>query len=148
MPYYICPNCKERSVDTDGREGFTQQAPACRSCAFGFLFELEHDYYPAPTAGLVACDQEGRILAAGRGVFELTGFREGDLIGRNVGEVFSLSGFESGHDPIALSLEYSVRRLNERLMLKTRSGIEKKVVVDVFPALDDDGGLLVALAAG
>ena len=146
MPYFICPNCKERSVDTDGREGLTQQAPACRSCAFGFLFELEHDYYPAPTAGLVACDQEGRILAAGRGVFELTGFREADLLGRNVSEAFGLSGFESGHDPIALSLEYSGRRLNERLTLKTRAGIEKKVVVDAFPALDTDGGLLVALA--
>ena len=148
MPYFICPNCKERSVDTDGREGFTAQAPACRSCAFGFLFELEHDYYPSPTAGLVACDREGRILAAGRGVFELTGFRESDLLGRNVGEVFSLSGFERGHDPIALSLEYSVRRLNERLRLTTRAGIEKQVVVDVFPALDADGGLLVALATG
>ena len=147
MPYFICPNCKERSVDTDAHEGFSQQAPACRSCSFGFLFELEHDYYPSPTAGLVACDKEGRVLAAGRGVFELTGFREGDLLGRSVGAVFGLSGFESGRDPIALSLEYSVRRLNERLTLRTRAGISKTVVVDVFPALDEDGGLLVALAA-
>jgi PAS domain-containing protein len=147
MPYFICPNCKERSVDTDGREGFSQQAPACRSCSFGFLFEMEHDYYPAPTAGLVACDQGGRILAAGRGVFELTGFREDDLLGRHVGEAFGLSEFETGRDPIELSLEYGVRRLNERLKLTTRSGIKKKVVADVFPALDDDGGLLVALAA-
>ncbi len=146
MPYFICPNCKERSIDTDGREGFSQQAPACRSCSFGFLFELEHDYYPAPTAGLVACDKEGRVLAAGRGVFELTGFRECDLLGRNVGEAFGLSGFETGHDPIALALKYGVRRLNERLLLRARAGMKKTVVVDVFPALDEDGGLLVALA--
>ncbi len=147
MPYFICPNCKERSVDTDGREGFSLQAPACRSCGFGFLFELEHDYYPSPTVGLVACDRDGRILAAGRGVFELTGFREGDLLGRGVGEAFGLSNFANEHDPIALSLEYGVRRLDERLTLRTRSGIEKNVVVDLFPALDDDGGLLVALGA-
>jgi PAS domain S-box-containing protein len=147
MPYYICPNCKERSVDTDGREGFSTQAPACRSCSFGFLFELEHDYYPSPTAGLVACDREGRILAAGRGVFELTGFREQDLIGRPVGEAFSLGGFADGRDPVALSLEWGVRRLNERLTMRTRAGIQKPVTADVFPALDDDGGLLVALAA-
>ena len=147
MPYFICPNCKERSIDTDGREGFSSQAPACRSCSFGFLFELEQDYYPAPTAGLVACDQSGRILAAGRGVFELTGFRESDLLGRSVGDAFGLSGFENGRDPVALSLEYGVRRLNERLQLRTRAGIEKTVVADVFPALDEDGGLLVALAA-
>ena len=148
MPYYICPNCKERSVDTDGREGFSTQAPACRSCSFGFLFELEHDYYPAPTAGLVACDRGGRILAAGRGVFELTGFQEGDLIGRDVAQAFGLSGFTEGRDPIALSLEWGVRRLNERMTLRTRAGIEKPVVADVFPALDDDGGMLVALAPG
>jgi PAS domain S-box-containing protein len=147
VPYYICPNCKERSVDTDGREGFSQQAPACRSCSFGFLFELEHDYYPSPTAGLVVCDQDARILAAGRGVFELTGFREEDLLGRPVREAFCLSDFASGRDPIQLSLEYGVRRLDERLALRTRSGIEKHIAADVFPALDEDGGLLVVLAA-
>ena len=148
MPYYICPNCKERSVDSDGREGFSSQAPACRSCSFGFLFELEHDYYPAPTAGLVACDRDGRILAAGRGVFELTGFQEGDLIGQDVTQAFGLSGFTDGRDQIALALEYAVRRLNEHTTLRTRAGIQKPVVLDVFPALDDDGGLLVALAPG
>lgn len=147
MPFYICPNCKERSVDSDGREGFSQQAPACRSCSFGFLFELEHDYYPAPTAGLVACDQAGRILAAGRGVFELTGFREEDLIGRPVVEAFALGDFANGRNPVELSLEYGVRRLDERLTLRTRGGIAKTVVADVFPALDEDGGLLVVLAA-
>jgi PAS domain S-box-containing protein len=148
MPYYICPNCKERSVDSDGREGFSTQAPACRSCSFGFLFELQDDYYPAPTAGLIACDREGRILAAGRGVFELTGFRETDLIGRTVSEAFNLGGFDEGSDPVALSLEWGVRRLNEHLTMRTRAGIEKHVTADVFPALDDDGGLLVALATG
>lgn len=147
MPYYICPNCKERSIDTDGREGFFDQAPACRSCGFGFLFELEHDYYPAPTAGLVACDRDGRVLATGRGVFELTGFREGDLLGRHVGEALGLGGFADGRDPVALSLEWGVRRLGERVTLRTRAGTEKTVVADVFPALDDDGGLLIALAA-
>ena len=148
MPHYICPNCKERSVDSDGREGFSGQAPACRSCSFGFLFQLQDDYYPAPTAGLVACDRNGRVLAAGRGVFELTGFQELDLLGQDVAKAFGLTGFADGGDPIALSLEWGVRRLNERMTLRTRAGIEKSVVADVFPALDDDGGLLVALAPG
>lgn len=146
MPHYICPNCKERTVDTDGYEGFSSQAPTCRSCSFGFLFELQDDYYPAPTAGLVACDKEGRILAAGRGVFELTGFRESDLLGHPVGEAFSIGGFADGRDPVQLSLEWGVRRLNEKLTIRTRAGIQKHVVADVFPALDEDGGLLVALA--
>jgi hypothetical protein len=147
VPYFICPNCKQRSIDSDGLEGFTRQAVACRSCGFGFLFELEHDYYPAPTAGLVACDREGRVLAAGRGVFELTGFREDELLGRDVVDAFGLGGFVNGQNPVALSLEWGVRRLQQALTLRTRAGIEKRIVADVFPALDADGGLLVALAA-
>ena len=76
VPYYICPNCKDRSIDIDGKEGLSDEAVACRRCGFGFLFELMDDYYPAPDAGLVVCDQQGRILAVGRGVFELTGWSE------------------------------------------------------------------------
>ena len=63
MPYFICPNCKDRSVDDDGRQGLLRQAVACERCGFGFLFELLDDYYPAPNTGLVACDRGGRILA-------------------------------------------------------------------------------------
>ncbi len=81
MAWYICPNCKHRLIDIDGVEGFSQQAPACRRCGFGFLFELLDDYYPAPTTGFVVCDAEGRVLALGRGVFELTGYREEDVLG-------------------------------------------------------------------
>ena len=65
-----------RSTST-GKEGLSDDAVACRRCGFGFLFELMDDYYPAPTAGLVVCDQQGRILAVGRGVFELTGYSRG-----------------------------------------------------------------------
>ena len=78
MPFFICPNCKERSVDLDGYDGFSTQALQCRSCAFGFLYELLEDYYPAPETGFVVCDRNARVLAAGRGVFELTGYRDAD----------------------------------------------------------------------
>ena len=148
MPWYICPNCKERSVDIDGVEGFSEQAPQCRHCGFGFLFELLDDYYPSPNAGLVACDRDGRILAAGRGVFELTGYREGDLMGKDIVEAFGLGGFEEGKSPVALALEWGVRRLGEKLELRSRAGHVKPVTADVFPAYDDDGGLLVALSPG
>jgi PAS domain-containing protein len=146
MPVYICPNCKERSIDVDGYEEFSDRAPACQRCGFGFLFELMDDYYPAPNAGLVVCDRGGRVLAAGRGVFELTGLGESDLLGRNVVEAFDLGGFDDGKNPAALALEWGVRRLGERLDLQTKAGIRKPVTGDFFPALDDDGGLLVVLA--
>ena len=143
MPVYICPNCRERSIDIDGKDGFSRNAPQCRSCGFGFLFELLEDYYPAPSTGFVVCDREARVLAVGRGVFELTGFREADLIGRDVATALTLS------DTTGLELvrEWGVRRLGERLGLRTRAGIEKGVVVDLFPAYDDDGGVLLALTA-
>ena len=143
MPYFICPNCKERSIDHDRREGLTQQAVACQRCGFGFLFELLDDYYPAPGTGFVVCDQKARILAVGRGIFELTGYTEDDLMGRDVVEALELSGFAPDRNPVALSLEWGVRRLGEQLEVTTRAGQQKPVVADIFPAYDDDGGLLI-----
>jgi PAS domain S-box-containing protein len=145
MPYFICPNCKDRSIDHDRRQGLTRQAVSCARCGFGFLFELLDDYYPAPNAGLVACDRGGRILAVGRGVFELTGYRERELMGKEIVTAFGLGGYEEGRNPVALALEWGVRRLGERLELRSRSGHIKPVVADVFPAYDEDGGVLVAL---
>ena len=146
MPFFICPNCKDRSVDHDGRQGILRQAVACERCGFGFLFELLDDYYPAPNTGLVACDRNGRILAAGRGVFELTGYRDADLMGKDVVEAFGLGGFEDGKSPIAVALEWGVRQLGEKLELRSRAGQIKPITADIFPAYDDDGGLLVALS--
>ena len=146
MPYFICPNCKNRSIDHDRRESLTDPtAVGCHRCGFGFLFELMDDYYPAPDAGFVVCDKEGRILAVGRGVFELTGRQEGDLLSVDVVEGLGLSGFDEQNNPAKLALEWGVRRLNERLQLRARSGHTKQVTGDFFPAYDDDGGLLVAL---
>jgi PAS domain S-box-containing protein len=146
VPYFICPNCKERSIDSDGLENLLdRQAVGCHHCGFGFLFELMDDYYPAPTTGFVVCDQQGRVLAVGRGIFELTGYREGDLMGNEVVEALELSGFQDGKNPIALALEWGVRQLARRLELRTAAGAARGVTADVFPAYDEDGGLLVAL---
>ena len=141
MPYFICPNCKQRSIDVDRKEGLYDEAVACHHCGFGFLFELMDDYYPGPNTGFVVCDQEGRVLAIGDGVFELTGYRDSDLIGRQVGEALGLSDVA----PIDVVREWGVRKLGQELEIRTRAGIEKRVVIDFFPAYDDDGGLLLAL---
>jgi PAS domain-containing protein len=141
VPVFICPNCKRRSVDSDGYEGFSSQAVQCRSCGFGFLFELLEDYDPAPATGFLVCDRDTRVLAAGRGVFELTGFRDGELLGHGLVEALSLSD----PSPIEVVREWGVRKLGQELAIRTKGGVEKKVVVDFFPAYDEDGGLLVAL---
>jgi PAS domain-containing protein len=141
VPVFICPNCKRRSVDLDGYEGFSTQAVQCRECGFGFLFELLEDYYPAPGTGFVVCDADGRVLAAGRGVFELTGYRDVDLLGRDVADALALSDTSQ----IAVVREWGVRKLGQKLEIRTRAGLEKNVTADFFPAYDEDGGMLLAL---
>jgi PAS domain-containing protein len=141
VPVFICPNCKQRSVDLDGYDGFSAQAVQCHSCGFGFLFQLLEDYYPAPETGLVVCDRDTRVLAVGRGVFELTGFRDTDLIGRPLVDALALSD----GSPIDVVREWGVRKLGQQLEIRTSAGLSKQVTADFFPAYDEDGGLLVAL---
>src|SRR5438874_6525738 len=133
MPFYICPRCKNRRVDHDGREGFSQEPPSCHHCGFGFMFELLNDYYPAQATGFVVCDQDARVLATGEGVFELTGFKEEDLMGRDLVEALGLSDTEA----VATVREWGVRKLEQQLTLRTHAGIEKPVLADFFPAYDE-----------
>jgi hypothetical protein len=106
VPYFICPNCRQRSIDHDRLENLTNEAVGCAHCGFGFLFELLDDYYPAPGTGFVVCDRGRRILALGQGVFELTGFRETDVLGRDVIEAFTLDS-----DGDANPADVALRRL-------------------------------------
>jgi hypothetical protein len=145
VPYFICPNCKQRSVDHDGLQEIDNVPVACERCGFGFLFELMDDYYPGPNTGFIVSDRDGRILAAGRGVFELSGFREQELLGGDVVERLGLNGWNGNQSPAAIALEWGVRRLGEQLVLRTRAGQTKAITADFFPAYDEDGGLLVAI---
>ena len=61
-------------------------------------------------------------------------------------EAFSLSGYEDGKNPSDLTREWGVRRLGEKLELRTRNGLTQPVNADFFPAYDEDGGLMVALS--
>ena len=82
------------------------------------------------------------MLAVGRGVFELTGYRDADLLGRDVVEALGLSDARADRRRCAsgaCASSASPRGCGRA------SGIEKDVVLDLFPAYDDDGGLLVAL---
>ncbi len=146
VPYFICPNCKRRSIDHDRRDGLTHQAVGCASCGFGFLFELMDDYYPGPATAFVVCDRNRRVLAAGRGVFELTGYSEGELLGREVTEALRMENGAEGPSPAEVAVEWGVRQLDRHLAVITRAGVRKDVRADFFPAYDEDGGLLVALA--
>jgi len=112
---FICPNCGNRTTSSERTAGFRREARGCSKCGFGFLFELMEGFYPAPNTGFVVCDAGGRILAAGRGVFELTGWPEEELMGHDVVGRLDISGYEDGKNPVALALEWGVRRLGEHL---------------------------------
>ena len=146
MPrYWICPNCGNRAIDQDGLDGLSHQAVGCTRCGFGFLFELLEDFYPPANAGFIACDRDARILSAGKGVFELTGFGEKELLGEHLTEALNLSGYD-GQNPVDTVLEWGVRQLDKTLSIRHRSGIVKQVRVDLFPGYDEDGGLLASFA--
>ena len=83
------------------------------------------------------------MIAIGRGVLELSGYREQDVLGHEVMEAFGLRA-EAGDDPAALALEWGVRRLGQKLTIEMRSGTTRPVMGDFFPGYDEDGGLLVA----
>jgi hypothetical protein len=80
------------------------------------------------------------------GVFELTGYGEGDLLGKPLVDAFGLSGFSAEANPVSVVMEWGVRKLDQPLVLRHRSGREKAARVDLFPAYDEDGGLLASLA--
>jgi PAS domain S-box-containing protein len=146
MRHFICPNCHTRAVDDDGLEGLSGQPLGCAHCGFGYVFEILEDFFPPASAGMITCDREGRVLSCGRGVFELTGHEDEDVMGKPVVQAFGMSGFPDGQDPVALVLEWGVRKLDQHLTIRHRSGITKHVRADLFPAYDDDGGLMVSLA--
>jgi PAS domain-containing protein len=144
MPIFICPNCGDRSISTERTAGFKDRARACSKCGFGFVFELLDDYYPAPNAAFFLLDQQGRLIGTGRGARELTGLGDLDVIGRPVQDVLNLE-FEHGEDHVGTALEWGVRVLDKAVTVHAEGDQPESAKADLFPAYDDDGGLLLVL---
>ena len=158
MPFFICPSCGNRELSAERTAGFSARPKSCPKCGFGFLFELLDDYYPAPDAAFFTCDEKARVIDVGRGGFELTGLKDEDVIGRPVRDVLGLSWVERGDDgetadtdsdgntdPIETTLEWGVRSLGKRVEVQAEGDLPASAVADIFPAYDDDGGLLIVL---
>jgi PAS domain-containing protein len=158
VPFFICPSCGNRELSGDRTAGLSGRPKGCSKCGFGFLFELLDDYYPAPGAAFFTCDKDGLVLDVGRGGFELTGLKDEDVIGRPVEEVLGLRWQEEGDggkeadtdgdgttDPIETTLEWGVRSLGKRVAVHAEGDLPTKAVADLFPAYDEDGGLLLVL---
>ncbi len=141
---FICPNCGNRTAATERNAGFRRQARGCSKCGFAFLFELLDDYYPAPNAAFFVCDQTARIIGCGRGARELTGLSDERVIGREVRDVLGLD-FEGGQDHVSTVLEWGVRQLGKPVTVHAEGDLPARAVADLFPAYDQDGGLLLVL---
>ena len=116
----------------------------CAKCGFAFLFELLDDYYPAPDAAFFVCDGEGRVIGCGKNSFAFTGLEEEEVIGQRVEQVLGLS-FANGDDPVATVLEWGVRALEVPVEVSGERDVAASAKADMFPAYDDDGGLLLVL---
>jgi PAS domain-containing protein len=131
-------------ISKDRTAGFSSKPRGCEKCGFGFLFELLDDYYPAPNAAFFVCDAEGRVIGCGRGSFELTGLKDEATLGRPVKDVLGLT-FADGQDAISTSLEWGVRVLQKRVRVEAEGDLPADATADVFPAYDEDGGVLLVL---
>jgi PAS domain-containing protein len=113
-------------------------------CGFAFLFELLDDYYPAPDAAFFVCDGEGRVIGCGKNSFAFTGLEEEEVIGQRVEQVLGLQ-FANGDDPVETVLEWGVRKLEVPVQVAGERDVAATAKADMFPAYDDDGGLLLVL---
>ena len=141
---FICPSCGHRSTESDRTAGFSKTPKGCSRCGFAFLFELLDDYYPAPDAAFFVCDQQGRVIGVGRGGYELTGLKEELIVGRDAADVLGLK-FANGDDHISTVLEWGVRQLGKQVEVNAEGDLPARATADLFPAYDDDGGLLLVL---
>ncbi len=144
MTVFICPRCAHRKGSSERTEG--HQPRGCQKCGFGFVFEIMDDYYAGPLTALMCCDRDRRVLVAGHAATPITGWLEGDMIGRDVVEALTLRFPDASDDPVERVLEWGVRAQAEKCTFRPNGMDEDRAaVVDLFPAYDDDGGLLVAL---
>jgi hypothetical protein len=69
------------------------------------------------------------------------------VIGRKANEVLGLR-FEDGSDHVSTVLEWGVRALGKRVTVNAEGDLPADATADLFPAYDDDGGLLLVLTPG
>ena len=158
VAFFICPNCGNRELSGERTAGLSNRPKGCSKCGFGFLFELLDDYYPAPGAAFFTCDSDGRLIDIGKGGYELTGSqrRAGDRTAGPRGPGPRVEGARrrgreadtdanGTTDPIETTLEWGVRSLGKRVRVTAEGDRPAEAVADLFPAYDDDGGLLLVL---
>ncbi len=84
------------------------------------------------------------MIGCGNGSFELTGLNDEKVIGRPVADVLGLQ-FAEGDDVVGTVLEWGVRALDKEVEVNAEGDLPARAKADLFPAYDEDGGLLLIL---
>lgn len=84
------------------------------------------------------------MIGCGNGSFELTGLDDEKTVGRPITEVLGLQ-FDNGEDIVGTVLEWGVRALDKPVKVNAEGDLPAVATADVFPAYDEDGGLLMVL---
>ena len=84
------------------------------------------------------------MIGCGKNSFAFTGLEEEEVIGQRVERVLGLQ-FENGDDPVGKVLEWGVRALEVPVRVAGERDVAASAKADMFPAYDDDGGLLLVL---
>ena len=92
----------------------------------------------------MVCDQDAKVISCGRGVRELVGLGDTDMMGQPVRDILGLE-FQNGDDHIGTALEWGVRVLDKHVVVHAEGDRPEPATADIFPAYDDDGGLLLVL---
>ena len=87
--------------------------------------------------------QQGRVIGCGRGCFELTGLNDEASLGRPVPTCSACDSTTAR--PVGTSLEWGVRALEQDPAVNAEGDLPARATADLFPAYDDDGGLLLVL---
>jgi hypothetical protein len=53
--------------------------------------------------------------------------------------------FDGGENPVQTALEWGVRQLGKAVQVNAEGDLPARATADIFPAYDDDGGLLLVL---
>ena len=86
------------------------------------------------------------MLSCGNGVFEVSGYAEGDIMGKPLVDAFGLSGFADDKDPMPGRARMGRPKARPARDDAAPLRAAQAVRLDLFPAYDEDGGMLASLA--
>ena len=142
---FICPNCGSRTTATERNAGLPQPAArAARSAASASCSSCSTTTTRRPNAAFFVCDQQGRVIGCGRGS---SSSPASTTSGSSAARSPTSSGCSSTTAPTtsAPSSSGACAQLGKPVEVNAEGDLPAKATADLFPAYDDDGGLLLVL---